>query len=139
MAQFYSLLADFVVVIHFLYVLFAVGGLVFIFLGAARRWKTAKNLWFRVIHLVAVVLVGLEAATGFVCPLTNWEYDLRLLAGSPVEQNVSFVARLARAIIFYDLPEWVFAVMHIALGLLVIATFILVPPHFQRKKRKPSL
>lgn len=134
MAESYRMLADFIVVVHFLYVIFAVGGLAFIFFGAAFRWKTARNPWFRVVHLVAVVLVGLETAAGFVCPLTSWEYNLRRLSGGQIERNVSFMARLANEIIFYDLPERVLAVMHIAFGLLVIATFILFPPRFQRKE-----
>jgi hypothetical protein len=134
MKESYSLLADLVVTVHFLYVLFAVGGLVFILLGAGFGWKIARNASFRIIHLVAVGLVALEAATGVVCPLTTWEYDLRHLAGGPAEQYVSFLARLARLIIFYNLPGWVFTIVHIAFGLLVVATFILVPPWFERKK-----
>jgi hypothetical protein len=130
----YLLLADIVVLIHLLYVLFAVGGLVFILAGAGCGWAAARKPWFRITHLVAVGLVALETAVGMVCPLTNWEYDLRRLSGVPVEENVSFVARLTHLLIFYDLPEWVFTVVHILFGLLVVVTFILVPPVFSSKK-----
>lgn len=131
----YVLLADFVVLIHFLYVLFAVGGFVFILAGAGWGWAAARKPWFRITHLVAVGLVALEAAAGMVCPLTNWEYDLRRLSGAPVAENISFVARLAHLVIFYDLPEWVFTVVHILFALLVVLTFILVPPVFSSGKR----
>ncbi len=126
--------ADVIVIIHLFYALFAVGGEVIILAGAIFRWKGIRNPLFRISHLVAVGLVAVEAATGINCPLTVWEYDLRQLTGQAVEKNLSFIARLVRLIIFYNFPSWVFTVMHIAFGLLVIFTYILIPPRFQRKK-----
>ncbi len=134
MKAFYGPLADLLVVIHFLYVLFAVGGQVFILLGAICKWNTIRSPLFRLSHLVAVGLVAVEAATGIECPLTVWEYDLRRLAGQAAERNLSFIARLVRMIIFYNFPHWVFTLMHIAFGLLVVFTCILVPPRFRRNK-----
>jgi len=134
MKAFYGLLADLLVVIHLFYVMFAVGGEVFILLGAILRWKGIRGPLFRIGHLVAVGLVAVEAALGIDCPLTVWEYELRQLAGRGVEQNLSFIARLARLIIFYNFPNWVFTLMHIAFGLLVVFTYILIPPRFHRKK-----
>lgn len=135
MKAFYGLFADMLLVVHFLYVLFAVGGQLFILLGVARKWGAIRNPFFRISHLAAVGLVAVEAATGIDCPLTVWEYDLRLLAGQAVEQHLSFIARLVRAIIFYNFPQWVFTVMHLAFGLLVIFTYILIPPKFLKERR----
>ena len=134
MKAFYGLFADLIVVVHLCYVVFAVGGQAFVLLGAMCRWTAIRSRLFRISHLVAVALVAVEAATGIDCPLTAWEYHLRLLRGQAVEQNLSFIARLVRLIIFYDFPHWVFTVMHIAFGLLVIFTYILIPPRSQRKK-----
>jgi hypothetical protein len=83
---------------------------------------------------VAVGLVAVEAATAISCPLTVWEDGLRQLAGHTVEKNLSCIARLVRLIIFYNFPSWVFTVMHITFGLLVIFTYILIPPRFHGKK-----
>jgi hypothetical protein len=137
--KFYVLLADILVILHFLYVLFAVGGLMVILLGALRQWAFVRNPLFRTMHLAAVGLVALEAALGIDCPLTVWEFDLRHLAGQPVEHNLSFVARLARLIIFYDLPHWVFTTMHIAFGVAVIATYIMIRPRFRAMMRRPGI
>ncbi len=126
--KFYAPAADVLVVVHFLYVLFAVGGLIAILLGALGKWVFVRDPLFRTIHLAAVGLVALEAALGIDCPLTVWEFDLRQLAGQPVGRNLSFVARLVRLIIFYDLPHWFFTALHIAFGLAVIATYIIIPP-----------
>jgi len=127
MARF-AFLADAVVVVHFCYVAFTVGGELVILLGGALKWAWVRNLVFRIVHLAAVVLVAAEAMAGASCPLTVWEYRLRILAGQSVEQQISFVARLVRSIIFYDFPAWVFLVMYIGFALLVCLTFIFIRP-----------
>lgn len=115
------------------YVLFAVGGELIILWGAAFRWKGIRNPLFRISHLVAVALVAVEAAMAISCPLTLWEYGLRQAAGQEVEKDLSFIARVVRLIVFYDFPSWVFTVLHIAFGLLVLFTYILIPPRFQKR------
>jgi hypothetical protein len=92
------------------------------------RWRWVRNLPFRLIHLVAVVLVAAEALLGVVCPLTEWEFRLRELAGQQVERQLSFVARLVRAVIFYDFPSWVFTATYVGFAVLVAGSFLLIPP-----------
>jgi hypothetical protein len=122
------LAADLLVGFHFLYVLFAVTGELVVLAGGLLRWRWVRNLPLRVTHLAAVALVAAEALLGVVCPLTSWEYDLRVLAGQRVERDISFVGRLVRSIIFYDFPTWVFTVTYVAFALLVAGTFFLFPP-----------
>ncbi len=129
----YALLGDMIVVLHFLYVTFTVGGALAIILGGALRWAWVRNLPFRIAHLAAVVLVAAEALAGAACPLTTWEYRLRVLAGQHVEAQLSFVARLVRHLIFYDFPAWVFLVAYVAFASAVALTFILVPPAGRRR------
>ena len=131
----YSLLADLIVIFHSLYVIFAVGGQVTIMIGWLFRWQFIRQPTFRILHLVAVSFVALEAFIGMICPLTEWEYNLRQLAGQSVDRDLSFIARLVRMIIFYDFPSWVFTFMHISFGILVILTFFFVPPRFHKKER----
>jgi Protein of Unknown function (DUF2784) len=123
-----AFLADLVVIIHFCYVAFTVGGELVILLGGALRWAWVRNLAFRVAHLAAVVLVAGEALAGASCPLTVWEYRLRILAGQRVEAQISFVARLVRSIIFYDFPAWVFLVAYVGFAALVGLTFVFLRP-----------
>jgi len=130
--RFYAFAADLVAALHLLYVIFAVGGQICILPGAALKWRWVRNPVFRTIHLAAVGLVALEAVAGMFCPLTLWEYDLRTLAGQVTERNLSFIARLLRLIIYYDLPGWAFTALHVSFGLLVAATFVLVPPRFRK-------
>jgi Protein of Unknown function (DUF2784) len=56
-----ALLADAVVVLHFAYVSFAVGGEILILAGGLLGWRWVRNLPFRLVHLAAVVLVAVEA------------------------------------------------------------------------------
>jgi hypothetical protein len=128
-----ALLADIIVVLHFGYVLFAVGGEILVLAGGLLRWRWTRSLPLRLAHLAAVVLVAVEALLGVVCPLTEWEFRLRELAGQQVERQLSFVARLVRAIIFYDFPTWVFTLAYVGFALLVAGSFLLFPP--QRARR----
>jgi hypothetical protein len=101
----FGLAADAIVVFHLCYVLFAVGGEILILAGWLLRWGWIRNPGFRIVHLVSVVVVAAEAMIGVLCPLTEWEYRLRLLAGQTFEEEIPFMTRLIRRIIFYDFPN----------------------------------
>ncbi len=123
-----SLLADLVVICHFLLVLFVVASQVLVLIGRMVGWHWIRNRIFRVTHVVVVAFIALQSLIGNLCPLTVWEYRLRQGAGQVVEGDVFFLARLLRLIMFYDLPAWFFDVIYVAFGLLVILTFFLIPP-----------
>ncbi|MBX3661748.1 MAG: DUF2784 domain-containing protein [Burkholderiales bacterium] len=117
------LLADLILVVHFAFVLFVVAGLPLVWIGAARGWRWVRNRGLRIAHLAAILVVSAEAAAGIWCPLTLWEDALR---GSGSER--SFVARWIHAVLFYDLPSWVFTVAYLLYALLVALTWWRVPP-----------
>jgi hypothetical protein len=122
-----ALLADVIVVFHLAYVAFALCGEAIVLVGWALGWAWVRNRTFRAIHLVCVVVVPLEALADVLCPLTAWEHDLRRAAGQDVD-DISFVGRLARDLLFFEAPPWVFTTCYVVFGLLVIATLWLVPP-----------
>jgi Protein of Unknown function (DUF2784) len=117
------LLADFVLIVHFLFVAFVVGGFALIWVGAALRWNWVRNFRFRVLHLVAIAFVAAESIAGVMCPLTVWEDALRG-RGS----DLGFIARWVHGIMFYDLPAWIFTTAYVGFALVVAATWWLVPP-----------
>jgi hypothetical protein len=129
----YSLLADAIVAIHVAYVGFVLVGQLAILIGLALKWQWIRNFWFRVLHLTAILIVGLEAAGGITCPLTAWENQARELAGQTVDQG-SFIGRLLDKVLFYQGPPEYFEMGHIAFALLVLATFVLAPPRWSRRK-----
>jgi polyferredoxin len=117
------MIADAILVVHFLIVVFIVGGLVAVWLGAALGWGWIRNPWFRYTHLAAIVFVAGEALIGMACPLTVWEDALR--GGAEAE---SFIGRWVRRVLFYRAPEWLFSAAYIAWALATLATLRLVPP-----------
>ena len=118
-----SRLADLVLLVHFAFVLFVVGGLALIWIGAAAGWQWVRNLCFRVAHLGAIVFVAGEALAGVWCPLTLWEDALRGVHGEK-----SFVARWIHRVMFYDFPEWVFTAAYVLFALVVVASWRFVRP-----------
>ena len=73
----YRIMADTILVIHASFVAFVILGFIFIILGALRPWAWVRNMWFRLIHLLSIGVVVLEAWVGGICPLTEWENRLR--------------------------------------------------------------
>ena len=117
------LLADLVLVIHFLFVLFVVAGLILIWIGAPAGWRWVRNFRFRIAHLAAICLVAAEALLGMVCPLTAWEDALR---GARTESG--FVTRWIHRVLFYNFPDWVFTAAYVLFALIVAATWWRVRP-----------
>jgi hypothetical protein len=125
-------LADLVLVIHAVYVLFVVGGQVLIIIGWIRDWEWTRSRVFRLLHLVAIGLVMLEAWLGIRCPLTVLENFLRLRSGAAAYE-ISFIGHWLRLVIFYSAPEWIFALLYTVFTMLVILTWLTYPP---RRKLK---
>ena len=122
-----ALLADIVLVVHFCYAGFVVFGFAAVGLGAARGWRWVRNRGFRWLHLAAMGFVGVEAAVGMACPLTELEFALRRAAGMGGEEG-SFIGRIVGRLLYYDLPPWVFTAAYLALTALAVALMFWVPP-----------
>jgi len=117
------LLADAILVVHFAFICFVVGGLAAIWIGAALRWRWVRSIRFRLAHLAAICFVAAEALLGFMCPLTVWEDALR-----GRESGSGFIARWIHSVMFYELPPWVFTVVYVLFALVVAVTFWRIPP-----------
>jgi len=125
-----SLVADVILVVHFAFVLFVVGGFALILLGAALGWRWIRSPAFRYLHLGAIVFVALEALVGMACPLTVWEDTLRRAS----VDDPSFVGRWVSRLLYYDLPPWVFTAAYVLFALAVVAAIVWIPP----RRRRPS-
>lgn len=123
--------ADLILIVHFAFVLFVVGGLVMIWIGHVAGWPWVRNFKFRVAHLAAIVFVAGEALAGVMCPLTIWEDALRGVA-----TDKSFIARWVHAVMFYSAPPWVFTLLYVAFALAVAATFWWIPPRRKTSARE---
>jgi multisubunit Na+/H+ antiporter MnhB subunit len=125
---YWSLLgADLVLAVHAAFVAFVVFGLALILIGRALAWRWARNRAFRLTHLATIVVVALQAWLGVVCPLTTVEMSLRRRAGAAAYEG-TFVSHWLEALLYYDLPDWVFVVGYTAFEALVAASWFVVPP-----------
>jgi len=118
-----AILADALLVVHLAIVVFIVGGLVLVWIGAFAGWVWVRNRWFRYAHLAAIAFVAAEALLGYACPLTLWE---DLLRGG--ERPESFVGRWVHRLLYYQAPEWIFAALYLAWAGATLVTLRLVPP-----------
>lgn len=117
-------LADAVLVLHALVVLFIVGGFAAVWLGAALGWVWVRDRRFRFAHLAAIGIVALLAALDIPCPLTVLEDRLR--TGSTGSEG--FVQHWVGRLLYYDLPGWVFTLTYVLFALVVLLTWRFVPP-----------
>lgn len=120
-------LADAVLAVHALIVAFNVFGLVAIPLGAWRKWAFVRIAWWRVLHLVLLAIVALQALLDRACFLTIWQDDLLRLAGETPASG-PWLRRLIMQVIFWPLPLWVFAVLYVAVWIYTLSLWWLVPP-----------
>ena len=123
----HAVAADLVLLIHSLFVLFVVFGLLLVVVGGVRGWTWVTNPWFRVVHLAAIVIVVLQAWAGRVCPLTIWEVELRSLGGQESYPS-TFMGYWLERLLYYDAPQWVFVVAYTLFAALVLACWYWVRP-----------
>ncbi|RQS68713.1 DUF2784 domain-containing protein [Burkholderia sp. Bp8963] len=117
-------LANTVLVVHAMLVIFIVVGLLAIWVGAAFKRNWARNRAFRITHLGAIGIVAALAALDLPCPLTVLEDLLRVGRTGPQ----GFIQHWVSVWMYYDLPAWVFAVVYVAFLLVVVATWRRIPP-----------
>jgi hypothetical protein len=102
----FSLLADLVVVIHFIFILFVIfGGLLVLH---KRKWA-----W---LHIPAALWGAIVELTGWICPLTPLENWLRFRGGGPAYTS-DFIERHVVSLIY---PSSLTRCHQILLGLAVI-------------------
>lgn len=123
----FVLIADGVLFLHVMVVVFVVVGLILILIGGVLNWKWVRNPWLRLTHLICIAVVVMQAWAGVVCPLTTLEMWLRQQAGE-VTYSGSFIAHWLDSILYYDLPAWIFTLIYTAFGSLVLLSWFWVKP-----------
>jgi polyferredoxin len=120
-------LADLVLAIHVAFILFVVGGQILILAGWALGWSWPQHRWFRLLHLLAIGFVMLQAWIGVICPLTTLENFFRDAAGVATYEN-GFIRYWVRELVFYAAPGWVFTLVYTVFAGLVALTWFAYPP-----------
>ncbi len=118
----YGMLADGVVVVHFLWILFLIFGGVW-----GRRSRPV-----RCVHLPAIAFACVVELGDFYCPLTHLEVWLRRRQSPSAGYNESFIAHYLERLIYIELPR----------GGIVLLTLLLVAGNcwlYLRKGRRQRI
>ncbi len=130
----FASLADGILVLHALVVLFTVLAVPVIWVGFFRGWGFVRNFYFRIVHLLLIGVVAGESVLGIMCPLTTWEDALRSDGGAGPMRANGFIAYWLHQLLFYDFPAWVFTSVYLGFFLLVAVTFYCVRPQFPKMR-----
>ncbi|MBW1899782.1 MAG: DUF2784 domain-containing protein [Deltaproteobacteria bacterium] len=135
----YLLLADGILLIHFALVAFVVLGFIFIWTGHLAKWKFVRNAKFRICHALVMGIVLCESLFGIICPLTEWENDLRIKGGEGLIYEKGFIHEWIQKIMFYDFSEGTFMVLYLLFFAFILVTFRAIPPDLKKKRNnKPK-
>ncbi|NVK44651.1 MAG: DUF2784 domain-containing protein [Oceanospirillaceae bacterium] len=110
--MFARIMADAVLVLHLLFILFVLAG------GLLLLWRR----WLALLHLPAVVWAVLLELNGWICPLTPLENRLRMAAGQ-VGYEGGFIERYLLAVIY---PQGLTPEIQQGLGILVLVLNLVV-------------
>ena len=123
----YQNLANAVLVLHFAVVIFVVLGLPAVLVGNWRGWSWVNHFWWRVVHLLAIGVVVVQAWLGRYCGLTVLESNLRAMAGQSGYER-SFIEYWVQRLLYYEGPLWAFALVYTVFGALVVWSWLRYPP-----------
>ena len=127
----WQLLADGVLGLHFALVLFVLGMALAGPPGVALGWRWVRAPLLRWLHLLAITVVVAQSWLGAACPLTvleNWLRQQARLTG----YETSFVEHWVRALLYYNLPPWVFVLAYTLFGAYVLWLWRRWPPRAWR-------
>jgi hypothetical protein len=127
MENIYQILADGILFLHVLFVVFVLAGQLLIVLGAYQGWSWIRNWWFRIFHLGAIGIVVTQSWVSLICPLTTLEMRLRVQAGQEQYEG-SFIQFWLERLLYYEAPAWVFIAGYTVFGLFVVITWFCFPP-----------
>jgi hypothetical protein len=100
-------------------------------LGAWRGWAFVRRFWWRLLHLVLMSTVAVQAYVGRACFLTLWEAALSESAGESAS-TMPIIQRWLIDLIYWPIPTWMFAVIYSVALIYSFALWRLVPPRRAR-------
>jgi len=131
-----SFFADAILIVHFAFIAFVVGGEACIVVGHFRGWCWVHNVSFRILHLIAILFVAAQDWVSQICPLTSWENALRGMAGEH-SYTETFIEHWVSNLVYIEAPGWVFTAMYSAFLVLVVMSWVWVKPR-RRVPGNPS-
>ncbi len=132
----YKILADIIVITHFLVILFIFLGF-FLTLKSFLNPKFLDRWLFRTLHLFGIVYIGLLAVLRQYCPLTIMENTLRARYNPELTYPGSFIVYYIEKLVYPDINPVMIIIPTATLAVFTLVVFIIRPP--KRIKRLLSL
>ena len=116
-------MAELVLAVHLAVIAFNVFGLVAVPLGARAGWAFVRVRWWRILHLLSLAVVAVQAMLGRACFLTLWQGELE-----GARSETPLIMRWVNSVIFWPLPMWAFTVAYVLVLAYALALYRWVPP-----------
>lgn len=127
-----KLIADSLVLIHFVWICFMLLGCVVSVVGLWRRgWL--EWFWFRTIHLIGIFFVAFLVVIDRQCPLTIWENSLREHYDPNSSYAGSFIVHQLERLVYPDVNQLIVQIPTISLAILTMIIFFWRPPNRIRR------
>ena len=128
----YKILADIIVAIHFVWILFMLIGFVLTVRGFFRKGFFDRWL-FRTLHLAGIAYVSLLAMMRKYCPLTLWENVLRAKYDPSLTYPGSCMLHYAEKLVYPDINPLIIRIPTTFIAVFTVVVFIIRPPERVRK------
>ena len=119
--------SEIVLLFHFCVFLFVILSFFLIPLGYYQKWDWVKNKYYRLIHLILMVIIFIETILGFMCPLTLLENFLR----NNIEIN-NKITQIIHQIMYWDLPTYQFIILYLLSLLYLIFLWFFFKPDLKK-------
>ncbi len=128
----YEILAYILIILHFAWIIFMIYGFILTIRGF---WRPAFwDRWlFRTIHLLGILFVAAMPILNRLCPLTEWEYQLRQRIDPSTEKQRSFIIEWLERLIYPDVPIEVIVIPTIIIAGFTLLMYIIRPPEKIRR------
>ena len=120
------MLADIILILHFLVVIFITVGFLLVPIGYYYDWSWIKNFKLRLFHFGLMFIVTFETLVGITCPLTSIENYLR-----GIHNSKSFISFWVEKIIYWDFPTSFFMFLYFVFLGWTLLMWKIYPPKFK--------
>jgi hypothetical protein len=123
----YKIIADIIVVLHFIWIIFMLLGLFLTIYGFYR--KEFFDWWvFRTLHLSGILFVGIITALRRFCPLTILENLSRARYSPDSTYPGSFIVHYIENLVYPDVNQTLLRICTVFVTLFIFVVFVIKPP-----------
>jgi hypothetical protein len=123
----YKIIADIIVVLHFIWIIFMLLGFVLTIYGFFRR--DYFNWWlFRTLHLLGILFVGILTLLRRFCPLTILENLSRVKHNPESTYPGSFIIHYIENLVYPDVNQIFLRILTLLASLFILTVYVIKPP-----------